>query len=224
VIDAREQLTAWMHDGVLPRGKFGTALRIAGVTPAPAQWRTFAERMLVWMGMILIAAAAACFIAANWHALGRYGKFALVEAALAAAIGVVCWRGLDDVAGRAALFAGAIVTGVLLALVGQVYQTGADTFELFAAWAVCIVPWAVVGRQPALWMLVVALADLAVVMYFRLNVARGLDTLDMIFASRLSVWCVTAVNAGALTAWEVASAWRNGWWSVRWAPRLRRGR
>jgi len=61
VIDAREQLTAWMHDGVLPRGKFGTALRIAGVTPAPAQWRTFAERMLVWMGMILVAAAAACF-------------------------------------------------------------------------------------------------------------------------------------------------------------------
>jgi uncharacterized membrane protein len=220
MMDAREQLTAWMRDGVLARENLGTALRIAGVTPAPAQWRTFIERMLVWMGAILVAAAAAYFIAANWHALGRYGKFALVEAALAAAIGVVWWRGLDDVAGRAALFAGAMVTGVLLALVGQVYQTGADTFELFAVWAVCIVPWAVVGRQPALWMLVVALADIAIVMYFRVNVARGLDAFDMVFASRMSVWCVTAANAGALIAWEFATARSHGWWSVRWAPRL----
>ena len=42
----------------------------------------------------------------------------------------------------------------------------------------------------------------------------------MIFASRISVWCVTVVNACALIAWEAAVAWRAGWWSVRWAPRL----
>ena len=40
----------------------------------------------------------------------------------------VWWRGLNDPGGRASLFAAAILADVLLALVGQVYQTGADTF------------------------------------------------------------------------------------------------
>ena len=39
-----------------------------------------------------------------------------------------------------------LLTGALLALSGQVYQTGADTFELFAWWAVLILPWVLVSR------------------------------------------------------------------------------
>jgi uncharacterized membrane protein len=189
-------------------------------TPDAADWRRFLERMLLWMGAVLVACAVVLFVAANWQALGRYGKFALVEAALVAAVALAWWRGLDDLAGRAALFAAAIVTGALLALVGQVYQTGADTFELFATWAALIVPWAMVGRQPALWMLVLCLADIAIVLYFRVGVARGLDLFDVAFASRASLWAVTALNALALVAWEWAAAKRDGWWSVRWAPRL----
>ncbi|MET0204922.1 MAG: DUF2157 domain-containing protein [Casimicrobiaceae bacterium] len=60
-------------------------------------------------------------------------------------IALAVWRGLDTLPGKAALVA-ALLAGALLALVGQVYQTGADTFELFAAWAVAIV--VLVARMP----------------------------------------------------------------------------
>ena len=218
--DAREQILAWSRDGALAKDDVDRALRVAGVIPGAAEWRTFVERALLWLGAVLVAAAMAYFIAANWQALGRFGKFALAEAAIVVAVAIAWWRGADDAAGRAALLAAAIVTGVLLALVGQVYQTGADTFELFATWAVFIVPWAIAGRQPALWMLVVWLVDIAIVFYFRTSVARGFDSLDLVFASRVSLWWVTAVNGVALIAWELATARRDGWWSVRWAPRL----
>ena len=218
--DLRELVLAWSREGALPREHLNEALRIAGVTPSPEQWRAFVERLLLWLGAVLIAAAATYFVAANWHGLGRYAKFALVEGALVAAVAVAWWRGLDSLAGRAALFAAALVTGVLLALVGQVYQTGADTYELFAWWALFIVPWVVVGRQPALWMLLVALIDVAIVLYFRTSVARGVDALDLLFSSQRPLWIVTGFNAIALIAWEAAAAAFGGWCAVRWAPRL----
>ena len=48
-------------------------------------------------------------------------------------------------AGKAALLAASLFVGALLALIGQIYQTGADTFEMFAAWAALILPWVLVG-------------------------------------------------------------------------------
>ncbi|MEO8753873.1 MAG: DUF2157 domain-containing protein, partial [Casimicrobiaceae bacterium] len=155
--DARTEILRWASEGALPRERLHDALRAAGVTPSAAQWRAFLERMVTWLGVALIAAAAVYFVAANWQALGRYARFALVEGALVLALACVWWRGLDSLAGRAALFAAAMLAGVLLALVGQVYQTGADTFELFALWAAAIAVWVAAGRQPALWLLWAAL-------------------------------------------------------------------
>ncbi|MET0346849.1 MAG: DUF2157 domain-containing protein [Casimicrobiaceae bacterium] len=63
-------------------------------------------------------------------------------------IALAVWRGLDTLPGKAALVVAALLVGALLALVGQVYQTGADRFELFAAWAVAIVAWVLVARMP----------------------------------------------------------------------------
>jgi len=218
--DARDALLEWMEAKALPRERLADAMRVAGVTPSPAQWRTFTERLLTSLGAVLVVAAACFFIAANWQALGRYAKFGLIEGGIVAALAIVWWRGLDSIAGRAAMVAASLLVGVLLALVGQVYQTGADTFELFAVWAVCILPWVAVGREPSLWVIWLALVDMAIVLYFRTNVARGVGTLDFIFVSRAAMWCVLAVDAVALAVWEYIAARRNGWLGVRWAPRI----
>jgi uncharacterized membrane protein len=190
------------------------------VTPSAAQWRDFLERLLTWLGATLIAAAAVYFVAANWQALGRYAKFALVEGALVVALACAWWRDLDSVAGRAALFAAAVLTGVLLALVGQVYQTGADTFELFALWAAAITAWVMVGRQPALWLLWLALVNLAVVLYFRILAGQAMSLTGLLFAPRDALWVVFVLDAAALALWEWLALRTGGWLAVRWAPRI----
>ncbi len=218
--DARDALLEWLEAGSLPAANVREASRVAGVTPTPAQWRTFVENLCFGLGAVLVAAAACYFVAANWHALGRFAKFALVEAAIVVALAIVWWRGLDSVGGRAGLVAVSLLTGVLLALVGQVYQTGADTFELFLAWALCILPWVAVGREPALPILWLALVDIAIAFYFRTNVARGFGELDLLFAPRHALWWILAVDALALIVWEAAAAIRGGWLAVRWPPRV----
>jgi uncharacterized membrane protein len=218
--DARAEILQWANEGVLPRERVHDALRMAGVTPSAPQWRAFLERLLTWLGAALIAAAAVYFVAANWEALGRYAKFALVEGALVAALACVWWRGLDGLPGRAALFAAAVLIGVLLALVGQVYQTGADTFELFAMWAAAIVVGVVAGRQPALWLLWLALVDIAVILYFRTFPGQAISLTSFLFAPREALWIVFALDTAALAVWEWLAMRADGWLAVRWAPRV----
>ena len=209
----RATILAWTEDGAIvdaPR-----ALAAAGVLPDARGWRAFLDRLLLWSGAAALGAAVVFFIAHNWSALGRYAKFALVEILVVAAV-LAYWRlGPDKTSGKAALLVACIVLGALLALVGQTYQTGADTYELFAVWAALIAPWVVVGRYPALWVLWLALANLAVSLYFS---AFG-GVFGLIFAEQQQLWLLFTLNTAALVAWELAAR-RVSWLAARWAPRL----
>jgi len=197
---------------VLPADKVAAALALTGATPGVSQWRRFVSALLLWLGALLIAAGVIFFFAYNWHALGRFTKFGLVEGLLAVSV-IAAWiGGPDRLAGKAALLLASLVTGALLALIGQTYQTGADTFELFAWWAGLMLPWVIVARTPALWMLWIALLNLAVTFYFQAFLG--------FFPEESIVWSLFALNTVALIAWEVAVRRGYDWMQERWPARL----
>jgi uncharacterized membrane protein len=155
------------------------------------------------------------FIAHNWNDLGKFAKFGLVELPLIAAV-LAYWRlGPDRAAGKASLFVAAILLGALLALFGQTYQTGADTWELFATWAALMAPWVLIGRFAGLWMLWIAIANVAIVLYFQ--VFPGL--FGLAFSTERQLWTLLAFNTAALAGWEFAAR-RFAWLKERWGPRL----
>ncbi len=209
----RDAIFEWGESGRLAPGHLAHALRIAGAVPDAAEWRLFVDRLLLGLAVALAGAGVVFFVAANWEALGRFGKFALVEAAIVLALGT-CWRlGLASRAGKAALGAAALCTGALLALVGQVYQTGADTWELFAAWAVAIAVWVAVARMPALWLLWLGLVNIALALYF--NTFGGL--LGLVLGTRETLWALLTFNTAALVVWEAFAAVGVRWLRARWA-------
>jgi len=146
VFSHRDQLMQWAEQGRIPPGRLHDALRMAGVTPSATDWRRFLELATLWLGVVLLGAAVIFFFAYNWQALGRFAKFGIVEALLIGAVVAALRLGLDRPAGQAALTGAVLLTGALLALVGQVYQTGADPWELFAAWAGATLAWVLIGR------------------------------------------------------------------------------
>ena len=213
---ARGRILKWAEQGHIAPGGLRRALELAGALPHGAQWRNFLERLLTFMGGTMLAAAVVFFFAFNWQELGRLAKFALAEAPLVVALLIVWRAGLDRLSGEASLFVSALLVGALLALVGQVYQTGADTFELFAAWALAILPWALVGRSAVLWLLLLLLANLACAFYFR--VLPGI--LGFVLTPERQLWWLFALDVLALAAWELAGAYGVAWLRARWAPRL----
>jgi hypothetical protein len=130
-------------------------------TPDRAAWRAFGARLAGAAGIASLGAGAIFFVAANWQRLGEFGRFALFEAALAACAAAAWRRPPPARAGKAALALASLLAGALLALYGQSYQTGADLYELFVAWAVLMLPFAFAARSAAVWAIWWGVANIA---------------------------------------------------------------
>ena len=80
--DPRNEVLDWSEQGRIPPGKLRAALEAAGALPSAAQWRRFLDRLLLWMGSVMLASSAIFFFAFNWDEMGRLAKIGLVEALL----------------------------------------------------------------------------------------------------------------------------------------------
>jgi uncharacterized membrane protein len=199
----------WLEAGHVPPGLEQPALRAAGLVPGRAEWRAFLGRLSLWLGILALAAAVIFFFAFNWDSLGRFAKLGLVEAAILAAL-IAGWRlDLDGMAGKAVLTFLALLVGALLALTGQIYQTGADTWELFAWWAALILPWVLIGRFAPLWLLWLALINLAIWLYFSIS-----------WSGEALMWTLLGLDSLALVAWEAGHRSGIAWLRDTWPPRL----
>jgi uncharacterized membrane protein len=212
---ARDVIIEWIEQGHVRSQDLPQAFVLAGVTPDGNAWRHFIAGLLLWLGAVLLAAGTIFFFAYNWQALGRFAKFGLLEGLFVAAAAAAWYYGLEKIAGQAFLLLAALLTGALLALIGQTYQTGADPYELFAVWALLILPWVAVVRVAALWLMWVALLNLAIVLYFQ--AFRGL--FGVVFADGNLLWILFALNTAALAAWEFAAFRGVNWMRGRWPAR-----
>lgn len=212
----RADILDWSDQGRIAPEKLRDALELAGVLPDAARWRRFIDRTLLFMGVAALAAGVIFFFAFNWQALGRFAKFALAEVPIVAAVAMTWRLGLESMAGKATVLFAALLVGALLALVGQTYQTGADTFELFTAWAAAILPWVLVARFPALWVLWLVLVNAALALYF-----LTFGTLwGMLFAPEKLLWLLFGFNTMALVLWEGLARGGMVWLRERWSVRL----
>jgi hypothetical protein len=118
------------------------------------------------------------------------------------------------------LLSAGVLVGVFLAIFGQMYQTGADSFVLFLEWAVLIFGWAIISRFPAYWVLWVVLANLSVWLYF----FRGIDAFvafEFIFSpertmSRFLFVDLALLNGAILAAREWAVTRGVEWLKPNW--------
>ncbi len=215
VTDHRNSILYWARQGRLAAENVEQAMREAGELPGRSDWRGFIDRLLLWGGAVLLAVGVIFFFAYNWSELSRVARLGLAELLLAVAVACCGWFSTESPAGKASLFTAAVLTGALLALFGQTYQTGADTFELFITWAVLILPWTIVGRLPALWVLLIVLVNTAITLYFM--VFPGL--FGLLFSTEKQLWLLFAFNTTALVLWERFSRSAE-WLRERWAARL----
>ena len=147
--------------------------------------------------------------------VSSFAKFGLVQVFMVLSLAVY-WRWHQDaVIAKVALLITCISLGVLLALYGQIYQTGADPWELFFNWALLMLPWALIARFPAIWILWLALINLSGVLYYQ---TFGGFWGFMLWSDIGLFWLLLAINIPALIVWELLSKklpWLNEAWAVR---------
>ncbi len=212
----RRQLIEYIEQGTIPAEKIDTALSAMKVTPDGKSWRTFIDHLLLWLGCLALAFAVMFFIAYNWKDLGHFAKFGMVEGFIVLVIVAYCKLAEGTIASKVSLLVATISLGVLLALYGQTYQTGADPWQLFFNWALLMLPWAVIGRFPAIWIVWVALLNVSIILYYL--TFRGI--FGFAFGSESGMlWVAFLFNTLAFVAWQLlATTWH--WLSERWAIRF----
>lgn len=104
------------------------------------------------------------FFAANWWDMNAVVKIGIIDTVLViCAVGAAVGTGF----GRAGLAtAGAIVSGLLFAVHGQIWQTGADAWELFAVWTLVAFIWAALSGEDSAWAVTVVVAATAAGLWF----------------------------------------------------------
>jgi uncharacterized membrane protein len=202
----RALLRHWRAAGLLGKGgpdesvPGGRLPADASADPPPVQWRDFLDRFALWLGVALCAAGVICLVAANWEHLGKFARLAGAQALVAIAGLAAIRLGPQRVAGQAALWLATIALGALLALIGQTYQTGADTWELFALWAALALPWTLAARNAAQWLTWGMLLNIAVGLWLGL---RSQDWGMLAFEPML--W-LGLLDLLLLALWELAGA------------------
>jgi uncharacterized membrane-anchored protein/uncharacterized membrane protein len=142
----------------------------------------------------LIGFAVVLWIAANWAAISEATRLT-VAAAIVVGSGVVAVS-VPRLIIPAAIV-GLFATGGLLALIGMIYQTGADNWTLFALWALLGIAWGLAARHDAVWVPWTAVACTALALYAhsgRPNMTLGIDAVSGV--PTLTAWTIGLLIAG----------------------------
>jgi uncharacterized membrane protein len=154
------QLFIWTEQQQLSASQLEQTSHTVALQPDITDWLRYANRSLLFGAIILLSAALIFFFAHNWPLLHYLTKFTIAGAIIVLAGFVSVVNAPDSLWQRAALLACCIASGALLALIGQTYQTGADSWQLFASWAALITPLVLLSRSRAcylLWFIVLEL-------------------------------------------------------------------
>lgn len=210
----RQQLLDWVASGHLDASKLEQALALSNSAANASANLRFLSRVVLAFAVLLLCSGLIFFFAYNWDDLSRYNKFAIAQTAVLLSLLPLLWVDIRQPAGQASLFAASLLVGALLALVGQTYQSGADSYQLFLVWAVLIVPWVILTKMPALCLLLLVL--------FNLSLVLALNNLEI---DRLFVpfthpgWSLFALNASAAGLWLIATQHLPDTALLRWAGR-----
>ncbi len=172
-------------------------------------WRVFLLQTCLTLAVLLASGALICWVAANWSGWSRFQRLGGAQAALLVvtlpAVWLL-WRARHQPGRARSVSSGliglaSVALGALLALVGQTYQTGADTWELFAAWGALMLPWAIAGRSASVWLLWVVVVNTALVLW---RGPTGVAPQWMLLHGA-SVWMIP-FNLAVLACWTACTA------------------
>lgn len=138
---------------------------LGNVYPNAAGWKKFLELFLLGAGVAFTVSGIIFFFAYNWDNLGKFAKMGMVGGVLTATVLIVLLTNLSDLVKNILLTGAAMLVGGLFAVYGQIYQTGADTYELFLAWSVFVTLWVVVSGFAPLWFLYLLLINTTGTLY-----------------------------------------------------------
>lgn len=206
----------WLHRVAAhtntPKSLLDEAFQDARIYPDAQGWLLFAQRAFLFLGAASLLVGVIFFFAYNWANLHKFIKLGLVQTVIISLIIRLLTSKKFALVEQVLITSLAVLVGVLMVLFGQIYQTGANAYDLFVAWTALITPLVLIGRFPALWIIYLVLLNTSVFLFME----QILDYSD----EKVAALILFLVNVSALSIWE-ASIYLKIWqYDSRLWPRL----
>lgn len=128
-------------------------------------WQKFLSLLFITLGVGFTVSGIVFFFAYNWADLHKFIKIGLIEGLIIAVTTVVLFLKTNIKLRNIILLGAAILVGVLFAVYGQIYQTGANAYDFFLAWTIFVSLWVVVSNFAPLWLLYLILINTTFILY-----------------------------------------------------------
>ena len=174
------------------------------------QWDLWIPRLLLVVGGALVISGVVYFFAYNWSQIPPIAKFASIQVGIVVAVGAACRYGFTRTNGQVLMVGASVLVGVFLAVFGQIYQTGADAYELFTAWSLLILGWCVISNFAPQWALWLVVTNLALYLWWR-QAALPTEEMEMLIYAYLAL-----LNGAALALREGGAMRGVDWLAARW--------
>jgi uncharacterized membrane protein len=128
-------------------------------------WRKFLQVLLISLGVGFTVSGIIFFFAYNWADLHKFAKLGMVEGLLVLTTSFVLFSKFNEGLKNVILTGASVLVGVLFAVFGQIYQTGANAYDFFLGWTVFITLWAIISNFPPLWLIYMLIVYTTFVLY-----------------------------------------------------------
>lgn len=137
----------------------------AFVYPKAPAWHRFLRILFLVLGLGFSVLGIIFFFAYNWADLHKFAKLGIVETLLLLTTALSLHPKFNKDARNIILTGSAVLVGVLFAVFGQIYQTGANAYDFFLAWTLFIALWTLIANFAPLWLLFLVLANTTFILY-----------------------------------------------------------
>ncbi len=128
-------------------------------------WQKFFQLFVLTLGADFTVSGIVFFFAYNWADLHKFVKIGLTEGLVIATTLMVLLPKLNDNIRNIILTGASVLVGVLFAVFGQIYQTGANAYDFFLAWTIFVTLWVLISNFAPLWMLYLVLTNTTFLLY-----------------------------------------------------------
>lgn len=128
------------------------------------QWGFWISKILNILGFVLLITGMIYFFAFNWERMSSTYKLISIEMGLLCCVAGAWAFSLSRLPGQLFLTGACILIGVFFAVFGQIYQTGADAYQLFLIWIALSLPWVCISQFSPLWFLWIILFNTTIVL------------------------------------------------------------
>lgn len=123
------------------------------------QWKDFIYYALLVCGLGFLVSGIVFFFAFNWDKMVVNAKFVLVGIGILVSAFFALTSRVKKEVNEISLLVTSLLIGVMLAVFGQHYQTGANAYDLFLTWLLLVTPLTLVSSSSFQWLFFSVLAN-----------------------------------------------------------------